>query len=256
LRTLTLGVLIVTGGTLASLPFRRYQSIPDASARPAQATGPTQSELREANFEKLEMLLADSNEPLDAGDDVNRSADRRRLAMLPAASRFSAPTSASAGMQSFPSTSAGPGSGRFGPGDPRVAARGGSTSIPLTYEDLAVPIEQPQMIQEKFNATTQVRQQESDTAQSAGLVMPRLESLALAEQEKIQSFVTVVETPSHPRRLGDSANAVEHMASSKPAPQPTAATQFASSSLPAADAPPLVESGASVTQRHWIRQPD
>ena len=66
LRTLTLGVLIVSGGTLASLPFRRYQAIPDASSGPVQATGPTQSELGDSNVEKLELLVSDTIQPLAA----------------------------------------------------------------------------------------------------------------------------------------------------------------------------------------------
>lgn len=46
MRNLTLGAIIVAGGTLAALPFRNVGQVPDASAHPAQATGPTLSELQ------------------------------------------------------------------------------------------------------------------------------------------------------------------------------------------------------------------
>lgn len=56
LRKLTFGVLVIALGCLAALPFRRYQSIPDASTLPVEATGPTQSALNGTN---LEMLVND-----------------------------------------------------------------------------------------------------------------------------------------------------------------------------------------------------
>ncbi len=61
MRTLTLGVLIVSGGILASLPFRRYQSIPDASTGPVQATGPTQSAMTDTSLKMLVDSPADSS---------------------------------------------------------------------------------------------------------------------------------------------------------------------------------------------------
>ncbi|NND98588.1 MAG: hypothetical protein HKN47_14805 [Pirellulaceae bacterium] len=53
MRNLTLGVLLVAGGTLASLPFRRYQPIPDASVIPEEATGPTQSALGTSHLDMI-----------------------------------------------------------------------------------------------------------------------------------------------------------------------------------------------------------
>ena len=54
LRNLTIGVLILVGGTLAALPFRRYVPIPDPSSVPKEATGPTMSSLRGTNLEIVE----------------------------------------------------------------------------------------------------------------------------------------------------------------------------------------------------------
>ena len=62
MRNLTIGVLLIAGGTAAALPFRRYQSIQDASLEPTQATGPTQSAL--GNID-LEMLVRQAQTPID-----------------------------------------------------------------------------------------------------------------------------------------------------------------------------------------------
>lgn len=60
MRTLTFCVLLVVGGTLAALPFRQNQSSPYDGAEPGEATGPTQSELRQSSLD----LFVESEQPV------------------------------------------------------------------------------------------------------------------------------------------------------------------------------------------------
>ncbi len=210
MRTLTLGVLIVTGGTLAALPFRRYQSIRDASSGPVQTTGPTESALGSS---KLEMLV-----------DLNASEARRDASPVDILAM-----ELSAGAASTP------------PPNRHV-------SIPLTYEDLAVPIDHPDAIAQRFNAavglnpTVDAHQVPLQDEQSAGLVMPRLESLTLSQQDEIQSLVSVIDARNTTVQADTGVI-------------PRSAT-LASASSRERNIQRFPASESSPREKHWIRQPE
>ncbi len=208
LRNLSLGVLIVCGGTLAALPFRRYQSIPDASNSPTQVTGPAHSVLKaselapETNAEQLPSL-AEMDRLISPHDAFYRSASpppRRRQ----------------------------------------------HVDIPLTYDDLAVPLDQPKPIRERFNATTTVRKQQLQEDRIAELVMPPMESLPIADQQELSR---VADTFVQPGTSG------RGQASGRFASTPSASNSpfRADEKVSVLDTTPTAQ--AETRQRHWIRQP-
>ncbi|MCG8653095.1 MAG: hypothetical protein MI861_24865 [Pirellulales bacterium] len=159
MRTLTLGVLIVTGGTLAALPFRRHQVIPDASLAPLQATGPTQLELTDT---RLEMLVGVENQ-----DPLNT---------LAAASHATA---------SRPTW------------NPPTESQPRRISIPLTYEDLAVSLRQSQPATAPPTAAAPRQEMSSNGPQphtastpSPGIAVPRMETLALSPTDPAEATKT------------------------------------------------------------------
>lgn len=245
MRTLTLGVLIVAGGTLAALPFRRYRTIQDASTEPVQATGPTQSAMEQTD---LRMLVDSSPSTFPA----SATAIDHALTSKP------------------PSWSA-----------PAPPTRRRTASMPLTYEDLAVPIDQPASVQQRFSATVDYQRNQPARDATASLVMPRMDSLGLAEQQEIRSRVAVVD----PRPGFENQNAAADPRGQVTTGSPATGT-LAASNLPAypvpsgstpAPTPTHVHNGAGSAsfassplrpevatlpkpdgqrQRHWIRQPD
>ena len=136
MRTLTLGILIVSGGTLAALPFRRYQAIPDSSTTPIHATGPTISALQ-----------------MDANSSISQaifSPPQMSEAMLPGS--ILAPHSETPGVAGTKQ--------RQESSSNRVTSMARtppSHGSPLTYEDLVLPIEMPDIVQQRFNATAAVK---------------------------------------------------------------------------------------------------
>jgi hypothetical protein len=201
LRTLTLGVLIVSGGTLAALPFRRYQAIDDASSAPIQVTGPSHSALDSPQLESVE-----AGSPVDATSDQGLTDS----GLLVAASH--------------------PWAEPVIPREPR------RIDIPLTYEDLAQPIDQPAAIQRRFSATARAREKQLERKRVTELVMPAMESLAVSEQQQLERAMAASDVPSTTSR------ATGTLASSKSSSDPTLA--------------PLPEVTPAERQRHWIRQPD
>ncbi len=203
LRTLTLGVLIVSGGMLAALPFRRYQAIPDASSAPAQVTGPMQSVLESHQPAALAIIdrSGSGTAETNCGDfllatPLDRTGGHRQNVALDRS--------------------------------PRRA------NIPLTFEDLQMPIAQPDLIKERFNATAPIRAERLDQERMAELVMPALESLAIEQVEQIQQAATRFAEASRPKAK--------------------VAGSLASSQQQHLD--PLPKTDSSERPRHWIRQPD
>ncbi len=207
MRTLTLGVLIVSGGTLAALPFRKYQAIPDASAAPAQVTGPTQSALDQSDTSVLVTNDSPAKEP------PNQTTEERFVALDTAVLVSNLPP--------------------WQPNTPSPTPR--SSDIPLTYDDLAFPIEPPPPIAQRFNATAAIREQTLEQERVSALVMPAMEQLAAAQQLELQQVAENVRTVSD--RLNES-RATGSLASSRDA---------GVEALP--DETPVDR------DRHWIRQP-
>ena len=258
MRTLTLGVLIVAGGTLAALPFRRYRTIQDASTEPVQATGPTQSAMEQTD---LRMLVDSSPSTFPAS-----------VAAIDHALTSKPPTWSA----------------------PAPPTRRRTANMPLTYEDLAVPIDQPASVQQRFNATVEYQRNRPARDATAGLVMPRMDSLGLSEQQEIRSRVAVVD-----QRPGfENRNSVaDHRGTPATSGTPAPAGNLPAGNLPAGSLPayPVVSNGSTSAptptstpthvqpngagsasfassplrpevanlpqpdgqrQRHWIRQPD
>jgi hypothetical protein len=136
---------------LAALPFRREQSILNASTEPNQVTGPTQSALNGPAADK-------STKFAPVVPSLN---DLDRFGELPAFT---------------------PGTGFAAVSDPPARRH---IDIPLTYEDLAVPIDQPKPILDRFSATATVHKQQLDAEKIAGLVMPPLETLPIEQQHAL-----------------------------------------------------------------------
>ena len=106
--------------------------------------------------------------------------------------------------------------------------------IPLTYEDLEVPIDQPEPIKQRFNATVANRAEQLERERVAGLVMPKLESLAVEQIQQIEKAATqfAEKTNELPKVTGSLASSRETQVDRLP------------------------KSADSNRQRHWIRQPD
>jgi len=171
---------------LAALPFRRYQSTPDASAAPAALSGPAQSAL-----DKMPKAEADHS------------------------------TIAVSSLDALPTWNPEP-----APQPPR------QIDIPLTYEDLAMPIDQPAAIQQRFNATAAVRQQQIERQRESGLVMPSMEAMTLDQREQIETLPAPTATDEG-RAGGQLASSTPSEPQFQPLPQPLPETR----------------------QHHWIRQP-
>ena len=134
MRTLPLGVLIVCGGTFAALPFRRYQPDQMPIVDPFRVTGPEYSSLIPDEFEttslRADVLRLDSNLAKAAEEIVS-------------------------------------GESEFDEGQdlksmPRYLVRR-SLDIPLTFEDLAQPIEHPGSAKDRWVTTESNDQQAGDT---------------------------------------------------------------------------------------------
>lgn len=203
MRTLTLGLLIVCFGTLAALPFRKYQVIPDASSDPSHVTGPTQS-------------------PLSSSVTADSAPKTEQLPSLADPGTF------------LPTTVAGQTPNRR------------HIDIPLTYDDLAVPLDQPKPVLDRFSAVASVHQQKLEQERVSSLVMPALESLPLAQQPDFvrhsDSVVSSIEQPQR-RAAGRLASAMPP----EPANDEVQSTPLGS--LPSAD-------DEAHSQRYWIRQPN
>jgi len=234
LRTLTLGVLIVAAGTLAALPFRRYQAIPDASSAPAQVTGPMQSAL-EPPLPATEARKDESNSVtvLFAASGDTQPPSQTQTAQTYTAQTYPVPTYHSDNLQR-----------RNWLGRSRRRAE-----IPLTYEDLQVPIDQPEPIKERFNATVPIRALRLEQERTAELVMPAMESLATSQLEQIEKAAAEF-------AQGTGYQGTKNLGTGKPGiiTPPAVTGSLASSRDRTLDQLPKSES--SDRTRHWIRQPD
>ena len=215
LRTLSLGVLIVCGGTLAALPFRRYHTLHDASVEPSQVTGPSQSELQSTQFQPVQQDDGTKLTSLVEGrldDRLNAYADSYALTSSP------------------------------------LPKQRRQLDIPLTYDDLAVPIDQPQPLMERFNATAPVREQQLEAEKIAELVMPPMEALPLHQQEELSRVAENFRTApdSHRARAAGrlASRSSGHLAGASN--DSNTASQWGSLSTP----------DETQRQRFWIRQPD
>ena len=158
MRTLTLGVLIVSGGTLAALPFRRYQAIPDSSSTPVHATGPTDSALK---MGAINPISGPAFTPPQMAD-----------AMIPGSILA---THSDAAVEDPDLNSL----DRIA----NLSKTGRSPDAPLTYEDLVLPIEMPDIVQQRFNATAAVKSIQMEKERLADTPTPRMEPMTAASSQ-------------------------------------------------------------------------
>lgn len=106
--------------------------------------------------------------------------------------------------------------------------------IPLSYKDLEVPIDQPDLFKQRFNAVAPIRAEQLAVERSAGLLMPQMDSMAASQVEQIENVANkFVDIRKEETKVSGSLASVREAVA-----QPL---------------PPRDESGR---QRHWIRQPD
>ena len=221
LRILTLGVLIVSGGALAALPFRRYQALPDASSAPAQVTGPMQG--------ILEHSVLDSNASATVAS--HGSVNQEYV------------DSSANDLQSFAPTYPAP----HHPRRLQVEQNPRRANIPLTFEDLQVPIDLPDPVKHRFSATTPIRAEQLELERVAGMIMPELETLAESQIQEIQSvatrFAESAKLEAQEQQRADNVNVSARVTGSLTSSRPTALDK-------------LPKETHTDRDRHWIRQPD
>lgn len=142
MRNLTLGTIIVVVGLLAAIPFRRDAVHPESSDPNVLATGPTLAPFAIATSDPL-------SPPWDSEPSVVSTSNRSQStdwpdhrAPDPPSQGFAAPSRS----ESFAST--GP---NAIPSHQPVRPRRGK-QLPLTYNDLAVPLSNPHFMDQRFNA--------------------------------------------------------------------------------------------------------
>ncbi|MFG0267739.1 MAG: hypothetical protein ACF8AM_21700 [Rhodopirellula sp. JB055] len=146
MRNLTLGTIIVVGGLLAAIPFRRDAVHPEASDPDALATGPTSAPFAIATADPLTPPWG--TEPSVVGQTASVASQSsavswpdHRVSDLPSQGHAAPSPSdafASTGPDAIPSQQ---------PARPRRNMR-----VPLTYSDLAVPLSNPHFPDQRFNA--------------------------------------------------------------------------------------------------------
>ena len=210
MRIVTVGVLIVAGGTLAALPFRRYQTIPDASSSPGQLTGPSHSILHDESAESQLAIESMPSPPMPKPGEFNQSTP----SWAPPSQRPRAPR---------------------------------QLDIPLTFEDLSVPLVAPDPLKERYSATVDVQRERRQRQRVEELTMPSIDTLAPGQLQQIHEAASQFAPPlPDPRAGGSLASAGSPPPSVQPRPtfQPEARIRGAA------------RSAQPSRQRHWIRQPD
>ncbi len=124
---------------------------------------------------------------------------------------------------------------------PKLAPR--QIDVPLSFDDLMVPIDQPDPIRQKFSATSENNRDHNDRQRVASLEMPPIDDLAPEARAELQRKLDFASAEKYERITPKSSSGAVHgsLASSAPwlASPPD---RLPSPTTPAED-------------RHWIRQP-
>ncbi|TWU33181.1 hypothetical protein Q31b_57890 [Novipirellula aureliae] len=238
MRILTLGALIVSVGTLAALPFRR--SAPDVDLLPppsihdaVSVVSPSNAGRHAAVPVKSAVELSQTTKPRETVDPV-----AKLEAEIRAIDAFADPASPA---YSWNEASE--------PAKPQKVVK------PLTYEDLAVPLARPPIIQERFNAT------EPGSVDSYAASKPvlaanenarRMRPLTINDsmnESANGSSQPFVRTQTSPRAgLSDASTSARNSIGQK--------AKFASSAeRPTEPTLPLPVEPATPRKRYWIVQP-
>ncbi|QDV43196.1 hypothetical protein Enr13x_30510 [Stieleria neptunia] len=239
MRRTSLGILILGGGILFSLPFRK-PTLPDASAVDEGADQRTSDRFDDAS---IEMLVREVTEDVQVPVVYDPRTD-----------------------YSPPATSTPP------------------RQLPLTYQDLAVPVDRDPFYETHFNATTAVASQSTSPDEAQRLA--ELERVFAATQYVDQSIAglhndspppaaiapagkqwvyqnAISEPPSLAATAAPSPVAAPHppgaqLASSPALGQPARTPHSGDFSVLSQLPPPDDQAGTGGAERprHWIRQPD
>ncbi|WP_040770615.1 hypothetical protein [Novipirellula maiorica] len=164
MRNLTLGVLIVSGGTLAALPFRRAPEIvapetidqmPGSSVNAQTSAGTVENHFSQGAAPSYgspvpPSLRTDLTEDLVLETTTIEAMDTESFDSF----SWNKPHAS----ESWPS-------------------RRHQSYKPLTYEDLAVPISRPDVIQDRFNATASAQQHTEQQSRDADKVVVKMQPM-------------------------------------------------------------------------------
>ncbi|MEP1646465.1 hypothetical protein [Rhodopirellula bahusiensis] len=276
MRNLTLGTIIVVGGLLAAIPFRRDAVHPESSDPNALATGPTTAPFAIATSDPLSPpwdtesyvagQVASCSSPSQAtGWPNHRGPD-------PPSQGYAAPSQSAA----FAAT----GPNAIPPQQPARPRRDGR--LPLTYNDLAVPLSNPHFPDRRFNALSSSPSNPlaRQSVPPVGMAEARVQGTSSANQSHVaadQRVATTSTSASAPAAREESTPA--QLASSGPASQaipdaqrqvlrpPTLdlhsqnasqqPTRSRSFKIPEVEMPAMPPAPSVMErQRHWIRQPE
>jgi hypothetical protein len=284
MRNLTLGTIIVVGGLLAAIPFRRDAVHPEASDPDALATGPTSAPFAIATADPLtppwgaeSSVGGPSAGQSVGGQSVSFGSQSpavtwpdHRVADPPSRGQAAPSPSdafASTGPDAIPSQQ---------PARPRRNGR-----LPLTYNDLAVPLSNPHFPDQRFNALSgsPSNPMSQQPVPPVGMAEARVQGTSWANQSSgaSRSASTSANLASNPG-VGEESTPAK-LASSVPGPQvrPDARQQVLrpptldlhnqpasqeparsrSFQIPEVEMPKMPPAPSVMErQRHWIRQPD
>ena len=197
MRTLTFGVLIVTVGFVAALPFRKAPTPGTSASENSLATGPT-----------TELTVTDdlpSFDPLLVTRDFGPVNDTFNGRAMPAPERSTAGIPSSLASQTQPAGNAIPSNAQP---RPRRDLR-----LPLTYDDLAVPLDTPHYVRERFGALAENEPRKNSQARPQTR-QPRYESARFGTESQDSRVA------ASPYQQFDSAPA--SILQREPEPQPVA----------------------------------
>ncbi|WP_146398273.1 hypothetical protein [Planctomycetes bacterium CA13] len=266
MRNLTLGVLIVSAGTLAALPFRRPPS-PSADLVP----------------DSTELSDAAATQPVPIPSATAIPADRNAIAAANAAAIAKHAAESELATQKLEAemraidTFASGSSPSFSwnqnlHAQKQPSARGRQSLRPLTYEDLAVPLTRPAIVEDRFSATVSVYEKTNQQAASVPADSIPVDSLAVGAIASMKPMnLKVPEMASQTRPSEQTLNWTNQIArgvtsaTQKASPSAERTVQqnatFASTPSREVDAPlptsPLPVSAADdhPRERFWIQQP-
>ncbi|MCC9655623.1 hypothetical protein [Rhodopirellula halodulae] len=284
MRNLTLGTIIVVGGLLAAIPFRRDAVHPEASDPNALATGPTSASFGFATADQTDLPWQQAASQSPHAPTTAQTASGgwpEHMQPDPMAEGTAAPSRSQAFAQ--PSASTIP--------SHQAARPRRDTRLPLTYDDLAVPLSNPHFPDQRFNAlagSTSNPMQPSASPQigmaearvngpgtsPANRPAPGTSQLGMTERElSANEFARRVENQIAredvtPAKLTSSTHSGPSTSSQprqqvlrpptvdlhRQAEQATAPRSFRFPEVAMPEMPPAPS--VMERQRHWIRQPD
>ena len=250
MRNLTLGVLIVCGGTLAALPFRKSPDPITASAddiaiqlssgiaSPVDPTSAINPRIA-ITPNRSNIIRQDGKYASDAANiDTDKTDDSKEKQF----GQFDIAHEVETSLQQSEIFTTANSAFSYSWNQPPSGQSERLARRPLTYDDLAVPLAQPAMIDQRFAATTNVRQRKS---MHSGVMT---DQIARMHQSEI--------------KIDPQTNASQRVASIKESPKHRNAALASSTKRDGGSGPtsestlPQAAHLEQQRERLWIRQPD